>query len=407
MGNRTQGWQAKMKIVFVEQESRMGGVEYTTLRVAKALDPLDFQPVIVCPNDGDLPRLARKYGIKVDIVSRPELPSVSVLWKNYYFPNPIGIALVALNVTRSSRILRKYFETNKADLIITKGLLSHFYGGLAAKWNKIPCIWYMQEEVDKKRAFGLFRNLLIYFADRLPDRIIVDARALIDQFSGSKISNNIRVIHNGIETEHFSPISDEENESDRKALNIPQGAFVIGQAGRIIPLKGQELLLKAFIDLKSEFPSLHLLFVGSTLFGKDDYLNKLKNIVQENNLVESVHFTGFLPDVKQGLGAMDVFAHCSLETDSPVSVLEAMSCGLPIVVSDVAGTEEMFEDGIEGFRFVPGNTGDLTTKLKKLLLSRALRLEIGKNARRAIIQNFTDEASVLKLLSVIKEVNDN
>jgi len=394
-----------MRIAFIEQESQLGGVEYTTLRVAQTLDKSKFETVIICPEEGDLPRLARQTGLEVQIVSRPKFPSVSLLWNKRYIANPFGFILTAINVFRSMQILEKHLQANMADVVITKGLLAHFYGGMAARRLNVPCIWYVQEEVDEKRGAGLFRYILVKGAQRIPTKIVVDAAALLEQFgSVPALRDTVEVVYNGIDTQQFFPFSQQEQQEARDKFKIPANAMVIGQAGRIIPLKGQATLLQAFARLAQDFPDLHLLFVGAPLFGSQDYEQKLRSQAAQRGLTERVHFAGFIPDVRQGLAAMDIFVHASVETDSPLSVMEAMSCGLPVVVSSVRGTVELVDSEVNALVFEPGNSDALVFALNKMLKSRHMQNELGNQARMRVIEKFSLHASVTQLESLIEEV---
>jgi glycosyltransferase involved in cell wall biosynthesis len=361
--------------------------------------------MIFCPEEGDLPRLARRAGLSVRLLRRPTFASVSFFWRNRYFANPIGFIFTARNVLRASNTLYQYLRAHPVEVLITKGLLAHFYGGLAARRLKIPCIWYMQEEVDAKRAGGLFRLFLRWSANRLPSKILLDAEALRDQFGGlAKADHLIQVIYNGIDPGQFAPCHEQQRQEARARFGIPKNALVIGQVGRLIPLKGQEVLLKAFTVLVKEFPELHLILVGAPLFGTSDYEQTLRRQAARSSLTGKVHFTGFLPDVRRGLAAMDIFVQASIETDSPVSVLEAMSCGLPLVVSGVRGTLELVTSDYDALVVRPGDASALALALTNLIKDRRLRTELGQRARTSILQKFSLQASVVKLERCLEEV---
>ena len=390
-----------MKLVFLEQEARMGGVEYTTLRMAQALDKTKFETMILCPEEGDLPMLARQARIAVEIVPRPRFFSVSLLWRSRYVFNPFGFVLTAFSVFKAIGALRQSLQTNSADVLVTKGLLAHFYGGIAARSLRIPCIWYMQEEVDVKRAGGLFRKLLQICASHLPAKIIVDAQALLEQFGGAA---RPQVIYNGVDTGQFSPASASQRNAARAFFRIPENALVIGQVARIIPLKGQAILLQAFADLVKEFPDIYLLFVGTPLFGSQNYQQNLREQAQQWGIAEKVCFSGFVPDVRQGLAAMDIFVHASIETDSPVSVMEAMACGLPMVVSAVRGTVEMIVPNLDAILFPPGNSAALAVALAALLRDPTLRSRMGEQARKSVTEKFSLQASVAVFEALVESV---
>jgi glycosyltransferase involved in cell wall biosynthesis len=276
---------------------------------------------------------------------------------------------------------------------------------MVARRLRIPCIWYVQEEVDEKRGAGLFRYILIKGAQSIPTKLMVDAAALLEQFGNeSALRDTVEVVYNGIDTAQFAPFSKQEQQEARGKFNVPKNATVLGQAGRIIPLKGQATLLQAFADLAQGFPDLHLLFVGAPLFGSQDYIQKLKSQAAQWGLAERVHFSGFIPDVRQGLAAMDIFIHASVETDSPLSVMEAMSCSLPVVVSGVRGTIEMVESEVNALIFEPGNSDALALMLGKLLISQQMQKELGRQARATVMEKFSLQASVTQLESLIEKV---
>lgn len=191
----------------------------------------------------------------------------------------------------------------------------------------------------------------------------------------------------------------------RARLGIPENAIVIGQAGRLIPLKGQDVLLRAFTSLVREFPTLHLVLVGTPLFGNGNFEQLLRKQVTQSGLTAQVHFTGFLPDVRQGLAAMDIFVHASVETDSPVSVMEAMSCGLPVVVSGVRGTVEMVNPECDALIFRPGDANSLARSLTKLLKHKDLRTELGMQGRSSVLQKFSLKSSVAQLEALLEKIH--
>ena len=375
--------------------------------MAQALDKAGFELRLVCPEDGGLPQLARQAGLEVKIVSRPKFSSVSFLWKGRYVANPFGFLWTALNVFGAMVKLERALRGCPADIIITKGLLAHFYGGWAAKGLGIPCIWYVQEEVDARRGGGFYRSILKWGAQNIPDKILVDATALLEQFGQPhKTQAVIRVVYNGIDTQQFVPFTEPDKRQARDNLNIPLEAIVLGQTGRIIPLKGQITLLEAFACLVQDFPDIHLLFVGAPLFASQDYERNLHLLATQWGLEDRVHFSGFVADVRQGLAAMDIFIHASIETDSPVSVQEAMACGLPVVVSGVRGTVEMVEPGDNGLIFEAGNSKALAATLRKLLQSpQSMRYHLGQRARATVVERFSLEASTTQLQQILEEVH--
>lgn len=382
----------------------MGGVEYSTLRMSEALNKRGYDTLIICPEKGDLPNLARKQRLDVSIVPRPNFPSVSMLIAGQYFPNPLNVLRSSINIIRSAKIYEQYFKKNPVQIIISKGLLAHFYAGMAAKRRQIPCIWYIQEEVDKNRALGLYQHALSMGANNLPAKIVVDSSALISQFEGTlRGTKDIVIIPNGIDTNQFRKFTLQEQILARQKLGIPEHALVIGQAGRVIPLKGQLTTLRAFAQITQKDQDLFLLFVGTSLFSDNKYAEMLKIEAHKLNIAKRVCFSGFLPDVRHGLAAMDIFVHASIDTDSPLSVLEAMACELPVIVSAVKGSVDMIDHSIDGLLFKPKDVLNLAECLRLLANSFEKRLAFGKAARNKILAECTIEQYAIKFGDLIED----
>jgi len=130
----------------------------------------------------------------------------------------------------------------------------------------------------------------------------------------------------------------------RRQLGIPANAYVIGNLARFTPWKGQELLLKSFIEYAEKNQNSYMLLVGSPLFDNDKYFKHLMQLIDEYDLGKRVIISGYRSDLKEVFSAMDLFIYPSLEKDtSPLALLSAISSGLPVIVSDIKCLEEIIE----------------------------------------------------------------
>jgi len=374
-------------IVFIESAAAMGGVQFSTLYLAQNLNPAHWQPVVVCPEEGDLTRACHDAGIETRIVNYPRLWSTSVrVGRSVRLPNPFAWIWNLGVMWRAAQRLKSVLCDSSPAVVVTKGLASHFIGGLAARSLGLRCVWHVQDFISE-RNLGIYRWIFGFAAMLLPQQIIVDGAAIKQQLPAS-LQSRISVIHNGIDTSEFRPgIDDSEI---RTGLGIRKDQIVIGHAGRITPWKGQHLLIEAFARIANDYPEACLLIVGSPVFDNDAYENRLRSMVAEFRLNDRIRFAGYRHDLSHVLAAMNIFAFTSIEKDtSPLALLSAMSTGLPIVAFDIPGVRELSGSG-EQFLWVPvGRTEELSAALTTLISDSALRSSLGKTARRTAEQKFS------------------
>src|SRR5262249_38646408 len=120
----------------------------------------------------------------------------------------------------------------------------------------------------------------------------------------------------------------------------------------------------------------------------------LEHLAQELGIYDCVHLLGSRADVPQILAASDVFALTSHNEANPVSILEAMSVGVPVVSTNVGSIREVIHDGRNGFLVEPGNAEILTSRIVQLLREPDRRREVGADARRTVVDGWSVEAMV-------------
>jgi glycosyltransferase involved in cell wall biosynthesis len=392
-------------IVFVEAAAAMGGVQFSTLYLAQALDRDRWKSVVVCPEEGDLSRACRDADIEVQVLPQTRLWSTSVRVGATRLPNPAAWAGDAWLIRRAATQLKKFLVQSSPDVVVTKGLSSHFLGGFAARKLRIPCVWHVQDLISE-RTLGIYRRAFSCASRLLPTRIIVDGKAIAMQLPQA-LQARISVIHNGVDTDVFRPGLD--GTRLRRELGIPEDHLVIGHVGRVTPWKGQHYLIEAFGSLANENPKLTLLLVGSPVFDNDSYQQRLVSLVSQLGLRERVKFTGYRHDLPALLSAMDLFAFTSVEKDtSPLALLSAMASGLPVVAFDIDGTRELMA-AKDQFLLVPvADVAELGMALTRVLNDENLRRRLAAAARKQALVNFSLDKYKTRIEQVLREVlSDN
>lgn len=179
------------------------------------------------------------------------------------------------------------------------------------------------------------------------------------------------VIHNAVDVDGASPAT-------------PDGGMPmrVVSVGRIAPPKDFLTLLRAVGRLERGTVQLTLLGDGPERAAVEDEIATL-------NLAEVVALAGEVRDVRSRLADADVFVLSSSSEGFPISVLEAMAAGLPVVASDVGGVSEAIEDGVTGHLFAAGDVGALAAKLAALAADAPGRRRLGETARARAAADFS------------------
>jgi glycosyltransferase involved in cell wall biosynthesis len=218
--------------------------------------------------------------------------------------------------------------------------------------------------------YNYFQNLIYFRVLHQSDCILYLCEAqrtfLKNLYGLSKHHSN--VVYNGIDTNYFNP--DLFNDISEKKLRSTYGVMdkdkVIIQVARLQKEKCHADAIMALVHLNTDkkMPGVHLLIVGS---GNTDYISNLKSIVQKEKLDKYVHFVGNQSDVRPFLMIADLFTLTSESETFSIAALEAMSFGLPVVITDVGGAKEMVVSGLNGSLVKPHNVLELAKAWKNIL----------------------------------------
>ena len=198
--------------------------------------------------------------------------------------------------------------------------------------------------------------------------------------------NKCWVIPNGLDFQRFQALAGlAETESFRSNINSEVHPIITCVAN-LRPVKGHIYLLRALNKLHEYGKEFHCLILG---VGPE--LTRLQKFTGEHDLSEQVTFMGYRSDIPAVLASSDVFVLSSLAEGMPVSILEAMAAGLPIVATAVGGIPEVIIDGETGFLVPPKNAGALASKLIELLENDVLSRHVGQQAQVRLQAKFTIE----------------
>ncbi|CEN53794.1 glycosyltransferase family 4 protein [Capnocytophaga canis] len=194
---------------------------------------------------------------------------------------------------------------------------------------------------------------------------------------------------NGINTEYFSPesISDQEKQELKKTLDIQPDDFVFIFVGRLVRDKGINELIVAFSELN--LPNTKLLLVGREEKDLDPLeINTIKEIQKNENIIA----VGFQKDVRLYFAIADCLAFPSYREGFPNVVMQAGAMGLPSIVSDINGCNEIIAEGENGCIIPSKSVEELKLAMKKMREDKSLYHSLQQNSRRMIVERYQQEA---------------
>ena len=260
----------------------------------------------------------------------------------------------------------------------------------AARLAGVPVVIHSEHgyDVDGLRGMPLRQKWIRRAAYSTADAFFAVSREL-REFHAAQAgirADRIRVLYNGVDVHSFAP-----NLEARARIRLENGIgpdeFVMGAVGRMALIKDYQTLIRAAGGLLRKGLNFRLMLVGD---GPE--LSALVALAESfAGLRKRLILSGQSHHVPELLSAMDVFVQTSLREGMSNTILEAMSTGLPAVVTDVGGNPEIVEDGQVGWLFKPGDVESLSSLLHRLALHPELRRSAGQAARRRVQEMFSNE----------------
>jgi len=209
----------------------------------------------------------------------------------------------------------------------------------------------------------------------------------------------VTMISNGIDAEEFRSATDSDKQMARRSLGIPADAFVLGGVGRLVPQKNFKTFLNvaALIGAKNS----EVIFI---IAGTGHQQEELKSMAVALGLGNHVRFLGHVKDRISLYHALDVLLMTSDFEGTPMSLLEAMSSGVPVVAHAVDGIAEVCTDGVDALLSPRGDTDGLVDAVKYLLADNEIRLKLSANARKTILDRYDIRKLVQKIEAVYEDV---
>jgi glycosyltransferase involved in cell wall biosynthesis len=273
--------------------------------------------------------------------------------------------------------LLKETDRRAADVLHLHGYGATTFGRLVAARRKLPVVLHEHANLTDTPWFQKVADRLLAPAT---DLAIAVSRSTADFVTGARLMppERTKLVYLGVPLEEFSRTrSADEVREARRALGIPDDVFAIGTVTRLMPSKGNEYLVEAVRSVVDRVPSARVYIAG-----EGELQAELEARARSLGLGDRLTFLGFQRDVAQVLSAFDLAVFPSLWEGTPLTVLEALAMGKPIVSTDADGLQDVLTDGTDAVMVPRRHATALADAIVRLAGDSAERQRLGANARQ-------------------------
>lgn len=374
-----------MKIVYLTTGLSMGGAEVMLYNLLSKIDRDRFEPTVISLMDkGVFGEQIEQLGIPVHgagmLVGKPSIATV--------------------------RRIIKLIKQAQPDLI--QGWMYH--GNLAAQFfnfvagKKIPVLWSIHHSLHDLSSEKRMTQAIIRFgswSSKYVSKVAYVSEKSQGQHQKLGYSQaNSCVVPNGFDTSNFQP-SVQVRQKFRQELGIGDDTFLIGSVARYHPMKDHANLLQAAKILLRDRPETKFALIGTDV---DCQNSALTDLITELDVKDSVYLLGQRRDIPQITPALDILTSSSAFGEAfPLVIGEAMSCGVPCVVTDLGDSGWIVAD--TGKVVPPKNPVALAKAWQETIdLEPAARAELGRAARRRVMEKFALDSIVNQYEDIYRSV---
>jgi len=354
--------------------SGIGGVEIATLRMTEATKD-KVRNVAFCLEDAhELKARFEKLGIETVTYAAPE-PSLRH-GDSYY---------------QASRIIAQQLRQQGVDIVHFSDEKAAYHNSLAALMAGTRNICHLRvtyAELDLRRRLCMLPVHSFIFVSK-------EAK---ESFPIARAKDKARVVYDAVEI----PANGigESAISIREQLHVPPASPVIGMVARVSPQKDYFTLAAAAVDVLAKHPEARFLIVGdnSLVDLNRRHYAEVQERLQQLGISDKFIFTGHRDDVARLISAMDICVLCTHREGFPLSILECMAMGKPVVATEVGGIPEIVQDGINGFLHPHSDSRRLAEVLTSLVEDPERTRKMGLTAREHVrreyaLAKYVDEMS--------------
>lgn len=363
------------KIIRVITRLNVGGPAQHAILLTSSLRSRNFDcqliTGVVDPPEGDMMALARQLDVT---------PVVIPTLRNRIAPLGDFLSLV--------RLIRLFLR-ERPEIVHLHLFKARILGGIAARLTRVPIVVETFHGTLFSEYYGPGIRRLLIQVERVLARwmvaIVAVSQAIGGELARLKVAqqDKIHVVPLGLDLQKFRDQSKARGLL-RQELGLASGVPVVGTVARLVPIKGLKFLVEAAANVTQAVPGVHFIIVGD---GSER--SQLQQQVEDHGLNGKVRFLGWRSDLAHIYPDFDVVVLSSLNEGTPVSLLEAMAAGRPVVATSVGGVPDLVLNGHTGVLVPPRDAGALAEAITALLKDPELRQRLGEMAQAAVVPAFS------------------
>ena len=385
------------KVIHVITRLDYGGSAQNTMLTALGHDRAQFEPLVVAGYPGCWDAQGGQAATEENC---RQLEKAAIRWM--LLPS-LTREVHPIKDAQALWQLIRLFRQEQPALVHTHTSKAGVLGRVAAWLARVPVIVHTPHGHVFYGHFGLFRSWLFLQIERvlsaLTDRLIALTEAERQDYLDRAVGEADRfvVVPSGIDRERFGRAR-VQGKQQPDWFGCPPEALIVGSVGWLTDVKGHEYLIEAVAKLKPDFPSLHLVIIGS-----GDRHDALLHQSELAGLRDAVHLLGHRDDIEACLAGMDLFVLPSLNEGMGRALIEAMAAGLPVIASRVGGIPAVISHERTGLLVPPGDADALAEALRRLLDRPEWATQLGLAASCSVDSRYGSVSMVHAIESIFAE----
>jgi glycosyltransferase involved in cell wall biosynthesis len=372
----------RIKIVRVIGRLNVGGAAIHVVNLCAGLNPARFEQLLVVgsenPAEGSMLDYALARGVQPYVIAEM-------------------VTTFSLTPRDVKALAKLYFlmRRERPHIVCTETAKAGFLGRLAGRLAGVPVIVHTFHGHVLHGYYGPVKNWLMRRMERslakLTDQLVTVSEQVKRDLVGYRVAaeEKIAVIPLGIDLEPFLR-SHAHKGVFRRELGLSGGGKLVGIVGRLFPIKNHRLFLQAAALVAAQQATVRFVIVGDGVLR-----GAMEQEAREMGIADRVLFTGWRHDLPAIYADLDILVVSSDNEGTPVSAIEAMAAGCPVVATRVGGLPDLIDDRNTGRLVPPRNESALAGAILDLLSSPDTARELGINAKKAVDKRF----AVARLIS--------
>ncbi|MDD2272142.1 MAG: glycosyltransferase [Desulfuromonadaceae bacterium] len=336
----------KTRVLFVVLQLDAGGSERVVFDLARSLDSDTFEVFIATFKGGVLAGPLKKICKDVIFVEKKQGLDISAMFK-----------------------LANIIKDNFIDVVNAHHYMPCFYSFLGTRVINSKRLIYTEHSVPEvEDIVNSVHGKIFYWMLYRINAVVGVSKAIAGKFREMYPchANKFHEILNGVDIEKYKGKG--AREEVRSRWGLAKEHFVVGTVANFRKVKNHACLVRAAGRLKDSHPQLRLFFVGTGFPGDtENSEDEVRTLIRSLGLQDRVVLAGYQENIPEILSALDAFCLPSFSEGLPVSLLEAMAAGVPVIGSEVKGIVEVIKDGKTGMLFSSNSDAELSGVLKNIL----------------------------------------